>query len=200
MSDEEKTTKRKTDQDETPSKKFQKKSSSDFTRAEFLAVADDIKNLEITEGGLLFDNKTTIQLQRKVFATKSCGWGVNNGRVLIPVGDGLIAATLSLNCIIHQSKEWEDGKDYKAEEVTRTQSKNDKHKQPALTKSEFDEKSKGIKGKLGSTKVTIEPRQFATGSCGWYSGQKVLVNIGDKTVNCQLTGNIVAIGSKSWKD
>ncbi|EEA07823.1 uncharacterized protein CMU_028970 [Cryptosporidium muris RN66] len=49
------------------------------------------------------------------------------------------------------------------------------------------------------TKLAAAPRQFSTGSVGWYYGNKVSLPVGDSDVICQLSLNCTVVGSKSWK-
>lgn len=45
------------------------------------------------------------------------------------------------------------------------------------------------------------PRRFSTGSMGWNVTGKVVVVTPDGTMHrCQLTGNVVIVGSKEWAD
>lgn len=44
------------------------------------------------------------------------------------------------------------------------------------------------------------PREFSTGSMGWFYGNKVQIMAGDQPVHCQLTVNCAVLGSKGWKD
>ncbi|KAL7069445.1 hypothetical protein ACR3K2_00430 [Cryptosporidium serpentis] len=49
------------------------------------------------------------------------------------------------------------------------------------------------------TKLAATPRQFSTGSVGWYYGNKVSLPVGDSDIVCQLSLNCTVVGSKSWK-
>jgi len=44
------------------------------------------------------------------------------------------------------------------------------------------------------------PKEFSTGSCGWGLSKKVSFRVGDKDVQCQLSVNCIAVGSKQWAE
>jgi len=64
-----------------------------------------------------------------------------------------------------------------------------------ITREEF-EKAKPISIKIGDHSEIAEPRTFASGSLGFYSGGKVIVEINGVPCKCQLTMSLVLVGSK----
>lgn len=76
-----------------------------------------------------------------------------------------------------------------------------KRKQISMTIEEFLEKSQVLSLTINGSneKLTISPRQFSTGSVGWYYGGKVPLPVGDDLeVVCQVSINCTVVGSKSW--
>jgi hypothetical protein len=45
-------------------------------------------------------------------------------------------------------------------------------------------------------KLVASPKQFSTGSFGWYASQKLAVSVGDRTVVAQCSLTAVVVGSK----
>lgn len=68
-----------------------------------------------------------------------------------------------------------------------------------MTRDYFSEHAQPLVSNLGPVAFTAEPRQFSTGSCGWFYGTKEELAIGDKKVMCQVTVNCTVLGSKTWK-
>lgn len=66
----------------------------------------------------------------------------------------------------------------------------------ATTKEAFLEKAKLIEFKIGEATVTIDPREFTSGSFGWNANQKIAIKVDGKMLPCQLGMNIIVIGSK----
>ena len=67
----------------------------------------------------------------------------------------------------------------------------------AISKKEWLAKAQPISIQVGTTgqSVIATPRQFASGSVGYYASGKVLVD-GHKV---SVGGNLVVVGSKDWK-
>lgn len=64
----------------------------------------------------------------------------------------------------------------------------------------FMEKAKPITIKIGDTNTLVaSPKQFTTGSFGFYAGDKVVIEVDGVPVKCQLGLNIIAVGSKEAK-
>jgi hypothetical protein len=65
-----------------------------------------------------------------------------------------------------------------------------------LTKDEFLGAAKAVAVKLGdSVLLGAAPREFASGSFGYYAGGRVTMMVGDVPVDFQVGINITAIGS-----
>ena len=58
-----------------------------------------------------------------------------------------------------------------------------------MTKSYFVENSEPLVSNLGPISFEATPREFSTGSCGWFYGAKQELTVGEKKVVCQLTVN-----------
>ncbi|KAF7456129.1 hypothetical protein HWI79_3289 [Cryptosporidium felis] len=78
--------------------------------------------------------------------------------------------------------------------------KSSKRTHISMSVEEFLEKSKALNLFINEseTKLTISPRQFNTGSVGWYYGGKIPFPVGDDEVICQVSINCTVVGSKSW--
>lgn len=72
-----------------------------------------------------------------------------------------------------------------------------------ISRVEFKEhavpRTLSVKDDLHEISLTASPREFASGSLGWYAGEKVMVNVNGKEVKCQVTCSIVIVGSKEAK-
>ncbi|KAJ1605395.1 apicomplexan specific protein [Cryptosporidium canis] len=76
-----------------------------------------------------------------------------------------------------------------------------KRRQVAMSIDEFLEKSQILSLTINGSneKLAISPRQFSTGSVGWYYGGKVPLPVGDDLeVLCQVSVNCTVVGSKTW--
>lgn len=65
-----------------------------------------------------------------------------------------------------------------------------------VSREEFNKESKIVKITIGDTTLLAEPKEFSSGSIGWYCNQKVVVELGGKQVKCQAGINLTIIGSK----
>lgn len=65
-----------------------------------------------------------------------------------------------------------------------------------VTRQEFREKAVAIPCKIGPSELLLEVKEFSTGSFGFWAGQKIVVEIGEKRVICQLGMNLTVVGSK----
>lgn len=48
--------------------------------------------------------------------------------------------------------------------------------------------------------ITVEPRQFSTGSIGLWGQGKLTATIGGKPVPCQVGATLTVVGSKAWPE
>ena len=65
-----------------------------------------------------------------------------------------------------------------------------------ITRPEFREHAKALIVKIGEREYKAVPKEFSTGSLGWYLNNKVTVKVGDKTVTVQVGMNMTIVGSK----
>ena len=65
-----------------------------------------------------------------------------------------------------------------------------------LSKTEFMEKAQSLKLDIGGTPLSAEPREFSTGSFGWYLNGKVTVVVDGKPVQVQVGCSLAVVGSK----
>ena len=69
----------------------------------------------------------------------------------------------------------------------------------SMTKAEFLEKAPNITIEVAGNRAVGPPRVFTSGNHGWWTGGKILVELGDKLVWAQLGVNITLLGSKTWE-
>ncbi|SOS81018.1 conserved Plasmodium protein, unknown function [Plasmodium sp. gorilla clade G1] len=68
-----------------------------------------------------------------------------------------------------------------------------------MTKDYFLKHAKSILCNMSENiNLTLEPRIFSTGSCGWHIMDKIYLLVGDRNVLCQFCINCSVIGSKQW--
>ncbi len=65
-----------------------------------------------------------------------------------------------------------------------------------LSKTEFMEKAKPVKLVINGIELSADPRDFSTGSFGWYYTGKVSVEVDGKQVQVQVGCNLAVVGSK----
>jgi hypothetical protein len=51
----------------------------------------------------------------------------------------------------------------------------------------------------GAAKYELDPREFSSGSFGWFASEKLVIPVGSKRVRCQMSLNVTVIGSKNSK-
>ena len=66
----------------------------------------------------------------------------------------------------------------------------------AVSREEFRQGAQPVPVKLGEVPLTADPKEFSTGSFGFYCGGKVTLTIGGKAVPCQVGINVTVINSK----
>ena len=67
-----------------------------------------------------------------------------------------------------------------------------------LTKTQFRELAKSLEVRIGvdgPVKHAL-PKEFSTGSFGWYAGDKVELKVGDHVLKVQVGINLTVVGSK----
>ncbi len=65
-----------------------------------------------------------------------------------------------------------------------------------LTAAEFKEQAKPMTVRISDQEQIAYPKEFSTGSFGWWLGEKVILQVGDTPVKVQATISLVAVGSK----
>ena len=65
-----------------------------------------------------------------------------------------------------------------------------------IGKDVFLGRAKGIVVPIGMGSVYLSPREFGTGSLGWYGNGKAIVDVDGVPLNCQVGFTITVIGSK----
>jgi len=65
-----------------------------------------------------------------------------------------------------------------------------------IDRGEFLQHATPVTFEIAGTQVTAEPREFSTGSFGWYFTGKVNITVGDKKLPVQVGCNLTVVGSK----
>jgi len=65
-----------------------------------------------------------------------------------------------------------------------------------LTKAEFAAKAKAITVTVNGSPFLVAPKEFSTGSFGWYLNGKTVVEIDGAAVEVQMGASFTVIGSK----
>jgi len=65
-----------------------------------------------------------------------------------------------------------------------------------IGRSEFLGKAAPLNFEIAGTPVVAEPREFGTGSFGWYFTGKVTVTVDGKPLPVQVGCNLTVVGSK----
>ena len=68
-----------------------------------------------------------------------------------------------------------------------------------VTREEFKTKAKPVSVSVEGVPLTAEPKEFSTGSFGWYLSGKATVVVDGKPVQVQVGANLTIIGSKEAK-
>ncbi len=74
------------------------------------------------------------------------------------------------------------------------------NKRPDISRIAFKKDAGPIVVALDSDKKTmavLQPKDFSTGSYGWYCGEAVTVQVGDKLVKARLNLNLIITNSKN---
>ena len=70
-----------------------------------------------------------------------------------------------------------------------------------MTKTDFSNTARPIKVVIEDQTLQAVPMKFSTGSVGFNLNGKVTVQLpSGETVKLQVSGNLVIIGSKEWKE
>jgi hypothetical protein len=69
-----------------------------------------------------------------------------------------------------------------------------------ITRADFLAKAEPIKIDIGGSMLIAEPREFSTGSFGWYVNGKASLTVDGKAVATQVGMNLIIVGSKEAKE
>jgi hypothetical protein len=65
-----------------------------------------------------------------------------------------------------------------------------------ITRADFLAKAQPLTFDLGGFPLSAEPREFSTGSFGWYVNAKAPVVVDGKSLQIQVGMNLIVVGSK----
>jgi hypothetical protein len=65
-----------------------------------------------------------------------------------------------------------------------------------MTPDKFRREARPLKGVLNGLPIEVKPKEFRSGSYGFYYWAKLYVNVGNEAVECQCGLNITVVGSK----
>jgi hypothetical protein len=68
-----------------------------------------------------------------------------------------------------------------------------------ITRADFLSKAEPLKIDIGGFPLVAEPREFSTGSFGWYVNGKSSLVVDGKPVSVQVGMNLIVVGSKEAK-
>jgi hypothetical protein len=66
----------------------------------------------------------------------------------------------------------------------------------SLTRDFFRQKAQPVTATVGGVPLIAEPKEFSTGSLGWYCGGKLTLNVDGQQVRVQVGVTLTVIGSK----
>lgn len=67
---------------------------------------------------------------------------------------------------------------------------------PTPSRSRFRRHAKELAATLGKRELELKPKEFSTGSLGWYCNEKVQIVLDGQTFVCQLGFLVTIVGSK----
>jgi hypothetical protein len=68
-----------------------------------------------------------------------------------------------------------------------------------ISRADFLSKAEPLKIDIGGYPLVAEPREFSTGSFGWYVNGKATITVDGKTIPVQVGMNLIVVGSKDTK-
>ncbi len=68
-----------------------------------------------------------------------------------------------------------------------------------ISREDFLAKAEPLKIDVGGSTLVAEPREFSTGSFGWYVNSKTTVTVDGKPLSIQVGMNLIVVGSKEAK-
>jgi len=69
-----------------------------------------------------------------------------------------------------------------------------------ITRADFRTKAKPVTVQIGSQTMEVDPKEFSTGSLGWYLNGKTTLEIDGVRVAVQIGLNLTVVGSKELPD
>jgi hypothetical protein len=71
-----------------------------------------------------------------------------------------------------------------------------KKTQCPVSRKEFNDAAAQVLAEVGGQCVGLDPREFSTGSIGWYHNGKINIRVGDKVVVAQANLTLTVVNSK----
>ena len=68
-----------------------------------------------------------------------------------------------------------------------------------IARADFISKAESLKIEIGGFPLIAEPREFSTGSFGWYVNGKASLTVDGKNLSVQVGMNLIVVGSKEQK-
>jgi hypothetical protein len=68
-----------------------------------------------------------------------------------------------------------------------------------ISRADFLAKAEPLKIDVGGFPMVAEPREFSTGSFGWYVNGKASLTVDGKALSVQVGMNLIVVGSKELK-
>ena len=65
-----------------------------------------------------------------------------------------------------------------------------------ITREQFREGAKAVSVVIAGSTMLAEPKEFSTGSLGWYLNGKTVIEINGVAVSVQIGMNLTIVGSK----
>ena len=65
-----------------------------------------------------------------------------------------------------------------------------------ITRADFLAKAQPLKIDINGSQMIAEPREFSTGSFGWYVNSKATLTVDGKSLSVQVGMNLIVVGSK----
>lgn len=65
-----------------------------------------------------------------------------------------------------------------------------------MSAEKFNNMAQPLSIKIGDQTIIGEVKQFSTGSFGWYSNQKVMIEVDGQILPVQIGANLIVVGSK----
>lgn len=66
----------------------------------------------------------------------------------------------------------------------------------AITREQFRKAAKPVTVNIGSVPMVADPKEFSTGSLGWYLNGKTTIEVDGIPLNVQVGLNLTIVGSK----